>query len=57
MTEYFLMGSHTAYIWAAWGIAGVLMLAIWSASAALLRRQAALLAALEAAGQTVTPKS
>ncbi len=36
------------YIWAAWGIAGALMLAIWRMSDSLLRRQATLLAKLEA---------
>ncbi len=45
------MDGYAAYVWSAWGIAGLLMLAIWSASAGLVRRQAALLATLEAAGK------
>ena len=40
---------YWGYIWSAWGIAGALLLAIWAASARMLRRQQALLAALQSA--------
>jgi len=46
------INDFAAYIWAAWGIAGALLLAIWRTSDSLLRRQAALLAKLEAEGKS-----
>lgn len=48
MEAAWAINDFAAYIWAAWGIAGVLLLAIWRMSDSLLRRQAALLAKLEA---------
>ncbi len=45
------ISDFAAYIWAAWGIAGALLLAIWRTSDGLLRRQAVLLAKLESEGK------
>ncbi|MFZ5836489.1 MAG: heme exporter protein CcmD [Pseudomonadota bacterium] len=49
MAEYMAMDGYAAYIWSAWTIAGLLLLAIWAASARELRHQASLLARQEAA--------
>lgn len=52
MEDYAAIKDFSAYIWTAWGIAGALLLAIWRTSDSLLRRQAALLAKLEAEGKS-----
>jgi len=56
MAEYMAMDGYVAYIWSAWSIAGLLLLAIWATSARKLRYQAALLAQLEAPDASVTHK-
>ncbi|MEQ1889631.1 MAG: heme exporter protein CcmD [Alphaproteobacteria bacterium] len=49
MADYLVMEGYAGFIWSAWAIAAMLMLAIWAVSERLLRHQAALLAGLEAA--------
>ncbi len=49
MADHLVTEGYAGFIWSAWGIAAMLMLTIWAASARLLRHQAALLAGLEAA--------
>lgn len=56
MAEYMAMDGYVAYVWSAWSIAGLLLLAIWATSARLLRDQTALLARLEASDAQVTHK-
>ena len=54
MEEYAAIRDYTVFIWAAWGVAAALMLAIWGSSAGMLRRRKVELAILESAQDNQT---
>lgn len=49
MSEFFAMGGHAAYIWSSYGLAVLVLVVLLLVSLRGLRRQQALLAALETA--------